>query len=480
MTPSPSPSPSRPVLAVLAAAMLLPSMGTSIVNVALPEMARGFGVAFPAVQWVVLSYLLALSAFIVGAGRLGDLFGRRRLLLGGFALFAVASVLGAMAGALWQVIAARALQGLGAAVMTALSIALVGDLVPKSRAGSAMGLLGTVSAVGTALGPTLGGLLVAGLGWPAVFSALALAGAASWSAARLILPADRPANRPPHFDSVGLVLLAIALTASALVMTQGVDGAATNLALAAGAILAFLAFVRVESRAALPLVQPRLLADPRLAAGLASSGVIAAVLMSTLVVGPFYLSQGLSLDALQTGLVMSVGPGISALCGIPAGRAVDRFGPLAVTRFGLGQLLLGTILMVALPARFGWPGYAVSLAVTTSGYALFQASNNTAVMARASGSERGIVSGLLGLSRNLGLIAGAAALGALFHWGQGTALPLPGHGATSGLQVTFAAAALLTLVAIGLTRTGNRRENRGAGRLDPTSPNGPQPLDRSN
>ena len=482
MTSSPSIPPTWPVLAVLASAMLLPSMGTSIVNVALPEMARAFGVAFPAVQWVVLSYLLALSAFIVGAGRLGDLFGRRRLLLAGLALFAVASMLGAVAGALWQVIAARALQGLGAAFMTALSIALVGDLVPKSRAGSAMGLLGTVSAVGTALGPTLGGTLVAGFGWPAVFTTLAGTGVASWAAARLILPADRPADRqtgrPPHFNPAGLVLLALALTASALVMTQAMGGIAANLALTAGALFAFLLLVRVEARAPSPLVQPRLLADPTLAAGLAGSGLIAAVLMSTLVVGPFYLSQALGLDALQTGLVMSVGPAVSALCGIPAGRAVDRFGPQTMTRFGLALLFLGTVLMVVLPIRLGWPGYAFSLAVTTSGYAVFQAANNTAIMARAAGGERGTVSGLLGLSRNLGLIAGASALGALFHWGTGITVPLFGAGAAAGLQVTFATAALLTLFAVALTRTGQTPADQGAG-LAQASPDRPQPPKRS-
>lgn len=443
-----------PGLAVLSAAMLLPSMGTSIVNVALPDMAHAFGADFPAVQWVVLAYLLTLSAFIVGAGRLGDMLGRRRLLMAGFAVFAAASVAGALAPALWAVIAARAVQGLGAALLTALAIASVGDLVPKDRTGSAMGLMGTVSAIGTALGPSLGGALVALWGWPAVFAVLATLAVAAGAAARRVLPADRPSPGPLQFDTAGLVLLATALAALALAFAPAGAASVAGPALPAIAGAAALAFLWVETRAPHPLIRLGLLADRPLAAGLATSGLVATVLMSTLVVGPFFLSLGLGLDALHTGLVMSVGPAVSALCGVPAGRAVDRFGALAVTRLGLGLLVLGSVLMALVPVRFGWPGYAASLAVMTAGYALFQASNNTAVMARAGGEQRGLVSGLLGLARNMGLIAGASAMGALFAWGSAGGLAWLGAGAGAGLQLTFAAAAGLALLAFGITQAG--------------------------
>src|SRR5690606_10537730 len=128
-----------------------------------------FGATFQEVQWVVLAYLLAITALVVGAGRLGDLVGRRRLLLAGLMLFTAASALCGLAPTLGSLIAARAAQGLGAAVMMALTLAFVGETVPKARIGSAMGLLGTMSAIGTALGPSLGGMLIAGPGWRAIF-----------------------------------------------------------------------------------------------------------------------------------------------------------------------------------------------------------------------------------------------------------------------------------------------------------------------
>ena len=159
----------RWALASLSLSMLLSSLGTSIANVGLPTLAQAFNASFQEVQWIVLAYLLAITTLIVSVGRLGDITGRRRLLLAGIVLFTVASVLCGVAPTLWLLIAARAAQGLGAAIMMALTMAFVGETVPKARTGSAMGLLGTMSAIGTALGPSLGGVLIAGLGWRAIF-----------------------------------------------------------------------------------------------------------------------------------------------------------------------------------------------------------------------------------------------------------------------------------------------------------------------
>jgi MFS family permease len=151
-------------LASLSLAMLLSSLGTSIANVGLPSLAQAFSASFQQVQWVVIAYLLAITASIVSVGRLGDLVGRRRLLLSGIALFTLASALCGLAPNLGLLIAARALQGLGAAVMMALTLAFVGDTVAKGKTGGAMGLLGSMSAMGTAMGPALGGVLIDGFG----------------------------------------------------------------------------------------------------------------------------------------------------------------------------------------------------------------------------------------------------------------------------------------------------------------------------
>ena len=171
--------------------MLLSSLGTSIANVGLPTFAEAFSASFQDVQWIVLAYLLAITTLIVSVGRLGDITGRRRLLLAGIVLFTVASVLCGVAPTLWLLIAARAAQGLGAAIMMALTMAFVGETVPKARTGSAMGLLGTMSAIGTALGPSLGGVLIAGLGWRAIFLVNVPLGILTFLLAHRYLPVDR-------------------------------------------------------------------------------------------------------------------------------------------------------------------------------------------------------------------------------------------------------------------------------------------------
>ena len=153
-----SPSP-RWVLASLALSMLMPSLDTSIANVGLPTLARAFSASFQQAQWIVLAYLLAITTLIVGAGRLGDLFGRRRLLQAGILVFTGASLLCGAAPRLWLLLAARAIQGLGAAMMIASTLALVRRGRPQgSQTGRAMGLLGTMSAIGTLLGPSMGGM----------------------------------------------------------------------------------------------------------------------------------------------------------------------------------------------------------------------------------------------------------------------------------------------------------------------------------
>jgi MFS family permease len=394
------------VLASLALCVLLSSLGTSSANVALPTLARAFDASFQQVQWVVIAYLLAMTALIVVVGRLGDLLGRRRLLIAGLVVFTFASVLCALAPTLSLLVAARAAQGFGAAAMMALAMALVGDAIPKAKTGSAMGLLGTMSAIGTALGPSLAGALISAFGWRTIF-----------------------------FVNLPLGLAAFALARRSLPDVQG------------------------EGRAATPWIRVAILRERAISTAFALSALVTAVVMATLVVGPFYLSGALGLGAAQVGAVMSVGPMVAALAGVPSGRLVDRLGPQAMTLGGLAAMALGCAALAAIPAAFGVWGYVAPLALITAAYALFQAANNTAVMMRIAQSERGVVSGLLNLSRNLGLIAGASAMATVFALATGASdvtAARPDQIAT-GMRITFALAAILLAASLALGLQGWRR-----------------------
>ncbi len=425
----------------LGAAVLLAAMGTSAANVALPAIAADLGASLPRVQWVVVGYLLAITVAVVEAGRMGDRFGHRRMLLAGVGLFAMAAGGASLAPGIGWLIAARVAQGAGAALMMVLPLAQLRGMIAQERLGRAVGLMGTMSAVGTALGPSLGGLVLAGAGWRAVFGLLA-AGAALVFVGLLRLPHVARTAGVASSPQAAL-LFALAVTSYALAMTTGSLWAVPLAAAAAG--FGWL-FRQADRRSAAPLLSAVELQDATLRAGLAMNAVVGAVMMATLVVGPFYLMQGLGLSPLDAGLALSVGPVLSALSGVPAGRLSDRMGGEAAVRFGLGVMLAGTLALAGLPALIGLPGYLASMAVLTPGYQLFLAANTAETMARASAEQRGATSGLLSLSRNLGLITGAALMAGLFGWASGG----EAGGATVGLAFTFGLAAVLLAGALAI------------------------------
>ncbi|MBI2724681.1 MAG: MFS transporter [Polaromonas sp.] len=458
----------RWALASLSLSVLLSSLGTSIANVGLPTLAQVFGATFQQVQWVVLAYLLAITTLIVSAGKLGDIVGRRRLLLAGIALFTLASVLCGMAPTLWLLVAARALQGLGAAIMMALTMAFVGETVPKEKTGSAMGLLGTMSAIGTALGPSLGGVLIAWLGWRAIFLVNLPLGIVALGLAYRCLPPDGAERKAgaAGLDRLGTLLLALTLTAYALAMTLHPGGARSGFGLPNMALLLLAAvgvglFVLIESKAASPLIRLAMFRDVALSSSLATSTLVATVMMATLVVGPFYLARALELDSTAVGLVLAVGPFVVALTGVPAGRIADRFGAQRMTVAGLTAMAGGCFALFILPTALGIPGYLAPIVVITVGYALFQTANNTAVMKDIRPDQRGVISGMLNLSRNLGLITGASVMGAVFAFAaaSGDVATAQPEAVASGMQITFAVAGMLILLALGIS-LGSRASTR--------------------
>ena len=445
----------RLALASLSLSMLLSSLGISSANVALPTLAQAFEASFQDVQWIVLAYLLAITTLIVSAGRLGDIVGRRRLLLAGLVLFTAASILCGVAPSLWLMIAARAAQGVGAAALMALTMALAGEIVGKAKTGSAMGLLGTMSAIGTALGPSLGGILIAGPGWPAIFLVNVPPGVVAFLLAWRHLPRDVPTPKADSagFDHRGTLLLALTLAAYALAMTIGRGSfGPLNLALLLASVAGAGLFLLAEARAASPLIRLALFRDPALSASLATSTLVSTVIMATLVVGPFYLSLALGLDPVAVGFVMAAGPVVVALTGVPAGRLADRFGASRMTLIGLIAMAAGAFALSVTPMALGVAGYVAPLVVVTAGYALFQTANNTAVMKDVSPDRRGVISGMLNLSRNLGLVTGASALGAVFALASAASdvTSAPADAVATGMRTTFAVAGVLIVAALTL------------------------------
>jgi MFS family permease len=328
-----------------------------------------------------------------------------------------------------------------------------------------MGLLGTMSAIGTALGPSLGGVLIAGVSWRAIFLVNVPLGIFAFVLAYRYLPFDRRGQKIDRagFDKAGTLLLALTLAAYALAMTIGRDSfGSLNLALLLAAVFGAGLFVLAEARAASPLIRPAMFCESTLSVSLATSTLVSTVMMATLVVGPFYLSRALGLDTALIGLVLSVGPFAAALTGVPAGRIADRFGAQRMTIVGLIGIAAGCCVLSIMPARLGIHGYLAPIVVVTVGYALFQTANNTGVMANIRPDQRGVISGMLNLSRNLGLITGASVMGAVFALGTATIdiTTAPPDAVATGMRITFAVAEILIVVALTLAARTYRRTLR--------------------
>ena len=389
----------RGAVLALTLSMLTASLGTSIANIALPALALDFSAPFHQIQWVVIAYLAAMTISAVFAGRFGDLWGLKRMLIFSLCLFSTASFLCALASDLWLLIAARALQGVGAAFMMTLSVALVRETIGDGEIGRIMGLLGTMSAVGTALGPPLGGALIATTDWRSIFVVLVCFG---------VLAAGMTLRSLPH------------------------GGEVKNS----------------------PVIGLTALRKSGLFANMITNSLVAAVMMATLVVGPFYLSLSLGLHETLIGLIMSVGPIISICSGVPSGRLVDAWGTRRVLSIGLVALAIGAFALSVLPEYWGIAGYCIAITVLTPGYQMFQAANNTAVMSEVPKKQRGTISGLLSLSRNIGLILGASVMGAFFGLGVGTGSiqNADASDVANGMQLTFILAAAMLAVAFWFAR----------------------------
>ena len=405
-------------LLALGLATLLPMLAGCMVSMLLPALGADFAVPFASLQWVLVAYLLGLTCLTVVAGRLGDRFGRRRLLLWGMGLFVLASLLCALAPTIGWLLAARVLQGAGAACMLVLSLAMVGQLVSPARRGRGMGLLGTLSACGTALGPSFGGLLLDVAGWQPAFLAL--------------LP----------IGLLALLCYGLALTSTG----------ALALWLGGGALLATAWLVHSELGAATPLLPLALLGTRRLRGGLAASALVAGIMVLTLLIGPFYLQGAFGLDPLTSGLLISGGPLLAALTGLPAGWLVDRVGAITVVRLGLLLMSGAAALLAVLSPALGPLGYLLPILLLTAGYALFQTANNSAVIGGSGGQARGAVAGLLTLARNLGQLTGAAGLGALFAGLAGGGDPAVASASELhfAMQASFALGGVLLLAALWL------------------------------
>src|SRR5918999_1102397 len=340
-------------LLLVCAAQLMIVLDGTIVNVALPAIQGSLGFSGAGLSWVVNAYLLTFGGFLLLGGRAGDLFGRRRVFAFGLALFTFASLLCGLAGSQGLLVAARALQGIGGAIIApaALSIIITTFKHPGERA-RAMGIWGFVVSGGASIGVLLGGVLTQTMGWPWIFFVNIPVGIAAFALCGPLLDRDPKPDLSGGFDLPGAFLV----TASIVAAVYAIVGAATNppavtVLLLFGAAALMVAFLAVERRTGAPLVPPGVFKRSR---NLAASNVIMALAVVGMVgwffFSALYLQRVLGYDSLGTGLAyLPATIALGAISQGPAARAVNRLGIKPTILGGMGLMAAGLLLFARAP-----------------------------------------------------------------------------------------------------------------------------------
>ncbi|WP_405917161.1 MFS transporter [Streptomyces sp. NBC_00728] len=449
------------VLFVLCAAQFMVALDFSVLNVALPVLGTDLGMSRSALQWAITAFALPSGGFLLLFGRIGDLFGRRRLFLAGLALFGTASLLAALAWDPASFLTGRALQGLGAAAIVPTGMSLLTTTFPEGPARDrALGISGTLLSLGFTVGMVAGGVLTDVLGWRSTMGLLSLFALIVLPLAPGLLPAsgaegtagdgDRPRLDVPGAVTVtgGLLALIYALSTAAERGFGGTDVIAT---LVAGVLLLG-AFVRIESRADAPLVSLAMLRRRTVAWG-NLGGLVTFSMMSTVVfVLTLYLQETLGLSAFETGLVFGAQGVLSAAAGVYAPKVIGRFGArrtLVGSLAGQGLFVAGMLLLNAHTWSVWIAAAGVSLASMCHLGAII--SYGLTVTSGVPDEEQGLATGLVTSTQQVGITIGIPLLGVL---------ATTSDDLLSGVHTVLALDAAIVLVAAALVAAGLGR--RGA------------------
>jgi EmrB/QacA subfamily drug resistance transporter len=405
------------VLVAVGIGTYMSALDGSVVNTVLPVITEYFHSDVVTIEWVVTVYLLVVSGLLLSFGRLGDLRGNKSIYVSGFVIFIAGSAFSGLSPAPVFLIAARAFQALGAAMLFANSPAILTKTFPPTQRGQALGLQGTMTYLGLTTGPFLGGWLADTFSWHAVFFINVPVGLlALWLSWRVI-PQDVPAEREEQFDLTGSFAFLAGLVALLLGLNQGDQWgwfSPLTLGLVIGSFVILVIFVRIEGHAHAPMLDLSLFRHR-----LFNMSAISPLLNYICVYGvtflmPFYLIQGRDLSAAQAGLILTAQPLVMALMAPFSGTLSDHIGSQIPTTLGMLILSLGLFLLSRLTATSPFTSVILGLAVSGLGIGLFVAPNNSALMGAAPRSRQGIAAGVLALARNVGMVLGIGLAGAIF------------------------------------------------------------------
>ena len=404
------------VLAVLAVALFMMNLDVTIVNIALPHIMTGLGASLSDVEWVINAYILVFAVSLITMGRFGDIFGRKRLFIGGLILFTISSFICGLAGNIWLLVGARALQAFGGAAMMPATLSLLNVAFKDGQRGQAMGIWGAVSGAASALGPIIGGVLVDKFSWGSIFLVNVPFGIIAVIAGILIITESTEPNASRRIDWPGISIASIALLCLTFALVEGQKygwGSALILGLFAASLVGIIAFVLVEKRRDPPLIDLSLFRDINFSAGNALSSLLMFGLIGIIFLLVLFLQIVLGYSAIKTGLVL-LPISLAVMFVAPlAGRMADGKGVRWMLASGMALTGVAIFLLAHLSAGTTWQSLVFPLILAGVGMGLIMAPANTVVMASAPVEKSGAASGIMTTTRQIGALLGVAILGAV-------------------------------------------------------------------
>lgn len=462
------------VLATVALGNFMSGMTNNVVYAVLPLIAETFQSTLALTGWVLLTYQLTISCLLLFVGRLADLIGSRRIYMSGFVVYTLSSAFCTMAPSIGWLIAARALQGIGASMLMATSPGIVVAAVPPEQRGRAMGLLSAAVYVGLSAGPGVGGIVAHFWGWRWAFGLNIPVGLAALALAARTLPHDRPGGQRVALDYAGGALFFVGLGSMLLALTFGQQWGWTS-----GPILGLLTvgmallplFVWWQAHAAHPMLDLTLFRS-RLFTAATVSALLHYLCMAAIgLLAPFYLITARGLDPASAGLRLMAMPLAMVIMAPLSGTLSDRIGTRAPATLGALFMVAGLAALSALPAD-GSPDTSVwRLALAGIGSGLFTSPNNAALMGAAPASRRGIAGGIMAAARLVGFVIGVAGAGAALAIAlaaRGATAPGPGALTVAAIDDAFRVILVPALLCV-LTSSARGAESRAAGSDSPAA-----------
>ena len=398
------------ILAIVVMVVFMSTLDSSIVNVALPVMAKALHVTSAGIQLIVTSYLIIISATILVFGRLGDIVGKTKIFKFGIALFTLGSLFCGVTSSLLVLVLARVIQAIGASATMANSQGIITAIFPENERGRALGLTGTFVALGALVGPPLGGFIIDATSWEYIFLINVPIGIITLYYSFKVLPKGRK-KANGKLDGLGAILFMLAIVPLFVSLGNGQEIGFTKPLIILGFLMAaisFIAFIMVEKKREDPLLQLQIFENKLFSLSVFCGFISFVTLFCSTIIQPFYLQDVMKFSPSSTGLILMISPLVLSIVAPLSGHLSDKIGSEILTFIGLVVISLGLLLMSTLNEQSSIISMVLFIGVLSMGNGLFQSPNTSLIMSTVPKDKLGIAGSVNALVRNLGMVCGIA------------------------------------------------------------------------